>query len=182
MLACICSGSYIIETALCFPPFKQVKFGYIPGSKGNTTWRCGSVQRWTGKCDVPSFCFSSNCSSRVPWLKSGSVKPECFGRVCCDSNSIQEARYFSLSAAQSQISFFLKTTKLDFLGTEAAHSNSRPQVLVASVLTQKYFWETHVSCSSPPALSNIYRCRYNFAKTSIKPKKAAKCLFLPWLK
>ena len=40
MLACICSGSDIIETALCFAPSKQVKFGYIPCSKGNTTWRC----------------------------------------------------------------------------------------------------------------------------------------------
>ena len=174
MLACICSGSYIIETALCFPPFKQVKFGYIPGSKGNTTWRCGSVQRWTGKCDVPSFCFSSNCSSRVPWLKSSSFKPECFGRVCYDSNTIQEAPCFSLSAARSQILFSLKTTKLDFHGTEAAHSNSRLQVLVASALAQNYLSTFHVSCSSPPALSNIYWCMIQFCQNQHKTQEGRK--------
>ena len=182
MLPCIRSASDIIETALCFPPFKKLNLDIYPAQKATRTGGVVVSKVELVNAMSLSFCLSSNCSSRVPWLKSSSVKPKCFGRVCCDSNTIQEARYFSLYAAQIQISFFLKTTKLDFLGTEAAHSNSRPQVLVASVLTQKYFWETHVSCSSPPALSNIYRCRYNFAKTSIKPKKAAKWLFLPWLK
>jgi hypothetical protein len=136
-----------------------------------------SFQNETAQTNVFFFYFSSNCSSRVPWLKNSSSGPPYFGCVRSGSNKVQKHWMFlALRLLLSNICFS-KTAELSFYSSKKS--------LTVHVLARV--------CSDSKALVRVL-CFLLFASNSLKYKskqgrptciidmEADLCLFSPWLK